>query len=264
MPAERRYRALSPWLRQRFGCQVRSIALDAGFTCPNVDGTVATGGCTFCDNRGFSPHRRLPRLSLAAQVRRSITILSRRYGPARYIAYFQAGTNTHAPVEKLRRVYDEALGHPQVAGLAIGTRPDSVPDPVLDLLQEYTRRVPVFLELGLQPIHPRTLRWMNRGEGPEDFADAVRRCQGRGLDLCAHVILGLPGESWADMMATADALAGQPIDGVKIHNLYVVKGTPLEEMHRRGEARMLEQEEFVALACDFLERTPADRVIHRL
>lgn len=263
-PPARRYRALSGYLRERFGVRVRSVTLDAGFTCPNVDGTVTTGGCVYCDNRSFSPNRRLPRATITAQLQRGVTILTRRYQAERFIAYFQAGTNTHGPEEKLRRLYDEALAHPLVVGLAVGTRPDSVPDPVLDLLQGYARRVPVFLELGLQTVHRRSLEWMNRGHGPEAFFDAAHRCRGRGLDLCAHVILGLPGETRDDMLATADALAGLAVGGVKIHNLYVVKGTPLEEMYHRGEVTLLEKDEYVSVLCDFLERLPAETVVHRL
>jgi radical SAM protein (TIGR01212 family) len=263
-PPTRRYRSLASSLRERFGLRVRTVTIDAGFTCPNVDGTVTTGGCVYCDNRSFSPNRRLPRATVTAQVERGITILSHRYGAERFIAYFQAGTNTHAPVEKLRRLYDEALAHPLIVGLAVGTRPDSVPDDVLDLLQEYARSKPVWLELGLQTIHDRSLDWMNRGHHFDAFVDAVRRCQGRGLELCAHVILGLPGESHEDMLATAHALARLPVEAVKIHNLYVVKNTPLEEMYRRGEAVMMERDEYVRLVCDFLERLPADRVIQRL
>jgi uncharacterized protein len=260
----RRYRSLATYLRERFGQRIRSVTIDAGFTCPNVDGTVTTGGCVYCDNRSFSPNRRLPRATIAEQVNRGIAILSRRYGAERFIAYFQAGTNTHAPVDKLRRLYDEAWAHPSIVGLAVGTRPDSVPDEVLDLLQEYARTRPVWLELGLQTIHDRSLDWMNRGHHFDAFLDAVHRCQGRGLELCAHVILGLPGESHDDMLATADALARLPVGAVKIHNLHVVKDTPLERLYRRGEAVMMERDEYVGLVCDFLERLPADRVIHRL
>jgi radical SAM protein (TIGR01212 family) len=151
-----------------------------------------------------------------------------------------------------------------VVGLAIGTRPDSVPDPVLDLIEGYARDRYVCLELGLQTVHDRSLDWMNRGHHFDAFVDAVRRCRGRGLDLCAHVILGLPGESWADMMATAEALGGLGVQGVKVHNLHVVRRTPLEGMFRRGEVRMLDRAEYVALVCDFLERLPPGMVIHRL
>src|SRR5437588_751495 len=226
---ERRFYPFSRFLRERFGRRVFRVTIDAGFTCPNVDGTVAKGGCVYCDNRSFSPNRRLPRTPIREQVKRSIGILNKRYGVERFLAYFQAATNTYAPVDKLRRLYDEALDHPQVVGLAVGTRPDCVPDPVLDLLQEYARGRYVCLELGLQSIHDRSLDWMNRGHHFDAFADAVDRCQGRGLDLCAHVILGLPGETHADMMATAEALAALTVNAVKIHNLHVVHDTPLEK-----------------------------------
>ncbi len=266
MPSDpnRRYYAFSRFLRERFGGRVQRVTIDAGFTCPNVDGTVTTGGCVYCDNRSFSPNRRLPRASVRAQVERGVELLGRRYGVDRFLAYFQAATNTHAPVERLRRLYDEALDHPQMVGLAVGTRPDSVPDPVLDLLQEYARGRYVCLELGLQSIHDRSLDWMNRGHHYDAFLDAVHRCQGRGLDVCAHVILNLPGESHGDMMATADALAGLPVQAVKIHNLHVVRGTPMEAMYHAGDVPLFTREEYVQTVCDFLERLPAGMVIHRL
>jgi len=261
---ERRYYALSRFLRERFGTKVVRVTVDGGFTCPNVDGAVAVGGCVYCDNRSFSPNRRLPRTTISEQVRRGIALLGKRHGANRFLAYFQAATNTYAPVARLQRLYDEALDHPQIVGLAVGTRPDCVPDPVLDLLEGYARDRYVCLELGLQSVHDRSLDWMNRGHHLDAFLDAVGRCQGRGLDLCVHVILGLPGESPADMLATADALAALPIQGVKIHNLHVVRDTPLEKMFLAGEVRMLEQAEYVRIVCDFLERLPPAMVIHRL
>jgi radical SAM protein (TIGR01212 family) len=261
---ERRYYAFSRFLRERFGRRVYRVTVDAGFTCPNVDGSVAVGGCVYCDNRSFSPNRRLPRTSVREQVRRGVTILQKRYRADRFLAYFQAATNTYAAVDKLRRLYDEALDHPQIVGLAIGTRPDCVPDPVLDLIQSYARDRYVCLELGLQTIHDRSLDWMNRGHHFDAFLDAVQRCQGRGLDLCAHVILGLPGETAADMLATAEALASLPVHAVKIHNLHVVRATPLEEMYRAGAVRVLEMDEYVQVVCDFLERLPSTMVIQRL
>jgi radical SAM protein (TIGR01212 family) len=262
--ADRRYFAFSQFLRERFGTRVYRVTVDGGFTCPNVDGTVAVGGCVYCDNRSFSPNRRLPRTPIRDQLRRGVTILEKRYGADRFLAYFQAATNTYAPVERLRRLYDEALEHPQVVGLAIGTRPDCVPEPVLELIQGYARDRYVCLELGLQTIHDRSLDWMNRGHHYDAFDDAVQRCQGRGLDLCAHVILGLPGESKADMLATADALAALPVDAVKIHNLHVVRNTPMEGMYRNGTVRMMERDEYVGVVCDFLERLPPQMVIQRL
>jgi len=260
----RRYYAFSRFLRERFGARVYRVTVDAGFTCPNVDGTVAVGGCVYCDNRSFSPNRRQPRVPIPEQVRRGIAILQKRYGADQFIAYFQPATNTYAPVDRLRTLYDAALDHPQVVGLAIGTRPDCVPDDVLDLVQGYARARYVCLELGLQTIHDRSLDWMNRGHHFDSFVDAVRRCQGRGFDVCAHVILGQPGESRADMMATAEALAGLPVQAVKVHNLHVVKQTALEEMYRAGQVPLFERDEYAALVCDFLERLPAHVVIHRL
>src|SRR5262249_28453840 len=154
------------------------------------------------------------------QLQRGIAALQQRYGADRFIAYFQAATNTYAPVPRLRSLYDQALAHPQIVGLAIGTRPDCVPDDVLDLIEGYTRDRYVCLELGLQSMHDRSLDWMNRGHHFDAFVDAVNRCQGRGFDICAHVILGLPDESREDMLATANVLAGMPIQAVKIHNLH--------------------------------------------
>jgi radical SAM protein (TIGR01212 family) len=260
----RRYYPFSHFLRERFGAKVYRVTVDAGFTCPNVDGTVAVGGCVYCDNRSFSPNRRQPRMPIAQQVTRGIDILQQRYGADKFIAYFQPATNTYAPVNRLRQLYDEALQHPQIVGLAIGTRPDCVADDVLDLIQGYARDRYVCLELGLQTIHDRSLDWMNRGHHHDAFVDAVQRCAGRGFDVCAHVILGLPGETREDMLATAEELARSPVQAAKIHNLHVVKGTPLEDMYHAGQATLFERDEYVSLVCDFLERLPADMVIHRL
>ena len=205
--AGHRYHPLGGSLRRQFGTRVQKVSLDAGFTCPNVDGTVAVGGCVFCDNRSFSPSRRGPRVSIAEQLERGMRLLKHRYDVDRFLAYFQPATNTYAPVERLRPLYEEALTHPKVVGLAIGTRPDCVPDEVLDLIEELARRTYVSLELGLQTIHDRSLDWMNRGHHHEHFLDAMSRSRGRGVSLCAHVILGLPGESREEMLATAREVA---------------------------------------------------------
>ncbi|MFO0966909.1 MAG: TIGR01212 family radical SAM protein [Gemmataceae bacterium] len=261
---QRRYRPFSRFLKERFGGRVYRVTVDAGFTCPNVDGSVAKGGCVYCDNRSFSPNRRLPRQTIRQQVERGIAILQERFEAERFLAYFQAATNTYAPVEKLRRLYDEALEHPRVVGLAIGTRPDCVPEETLDLVEEYAQRMYVCLELGLQTMHDRSLDWMNRGHHVDAFLDAVERCRRRSFELCVHVILGLPGESSEDMLGTADLIAALPVHAVKIHNLHVVHDTPLEEMYLRGTVRMLDREEYVELVCDFLERLPPRMVIQRL
>ncbi|NBR06074.1 MAG: TIGR01212 family radical SAM protein [Planctomycetes bacterium] len=258
------FNSFNRFLRDKFGEKVYRVTIDGGFTCPNVDGTVTTGGCVYCDNRSFSPNRRLPRITIADQVQKGITFLSKYFECSKFIAYFQAATNTHGKIEKLERVYKEALNHPQVVGLAIGTRPDSVPEPVLELLQDIAKDRFVCLELGLQSAHDRSLVWMNRGHDVDSFTDAVKRSKNRNLDLCAHVILGLPNESIEDMLYTADYLSAMNIDGVKIHNLHVVRDTPMEAMYLRGEVPMMTQSEYVNLICDFLERLPASYTIHRL
>src|SRR5262245_9928997 len=180
----RRYYAFSRFLRERFGTRVYRVTVDGGFTCPNVDGTVTTGGCVFCDNDSFSPNRRIHLKDISAQLARGIAIVGKRFATQRFLAYFQAGTGTHARIEKLRRLYDQALAEPRVVGLSIATRPDSLPAPILDLLSEYRQRTFVGLEIGLQSMHDRSLAWMNRGHDVACFLDAIERCQGRDFDLC--------------------------------------------------------------------------------
>lgn len=242
---------------------MRKVSLDGGFTCPNVDGTVAVGGCVFCDNRSFSPSRRVRRTEIVRQLDLGISKLRRRFDARKFLAYFQPGTNTYAPAERLRDLYEAALEHPQVVGLAVGTRPDCLPEEVLSLLEELARRTYVSLELGLQTMHDRSLAWMNRGHGHAAFVEAVERCRNRGFELGAHVILGIPGESPADMRATAREVARLGLDSVKLHNLYVVEGTPLAGWYRAGEVRLPTREEYVCAVVDFLELLPPECVIER-
>ncbi|HEY2882833.1 MAG TPA: TIGR01212 family radical SAM protein [Pirellulales bacterium] len=264
-----RYYSYNYFLRKKFGGRVQKVSIDAGFTCPNVDGTVAQGGCTFCDNRSFSPSRRSPRMSprdIQGQISEGIRRLKRRYhfNVERFIAYFQPATNTYAPVEKLRPLYEAALEHPDVVGLAIGTRPDCVPNDVLDLLEELAARTYLTVEYGLQTIHNRSLDWMNRGHHHDTFLDAIARSQGRGFEICAHVILGLPGESHDDMLATAREVARLPIDSVKLHNLYAVKHTPLADQVARGEVQLMERAEYLQTLIDFLELLPSQMIVERI
>lgn len=259
----KRYYDLNSFLRDHFGCRVHKVVIDAGFTCPNRDGRVALGGCIYCHEG--SGHSTLGReYSVREQVIRGKEFLRERTGAQRFIAYFQSYTNTYAPIDTLKRLYDEALSVRDVVGLSIGTRPDCVPDSVLDLLEEYARRHHVWVEYGLQSIHARTLELINRGHTPWDFIDAVGRTKGRGIYIGCHVILGLPGETGNDMLETARAVAALGIDGIKIHLLYVLRGTALEAMYQRGEFRVLNMEEYVSLVCDFLELLPPSIVIHRL
>jgi uncharacterized protein len=259
-----RYYGLNYFLRQKFGGRVQKVSLDAGFTCPNVDGTVAVGGCTFCDNRSFSPSRRLPRLGIRGQLDDGMRRLKWRYDVERFIAYFQPATNTYAPVEHLRPLYEEALAHPKVVGLAIGTRPDCVPDDVLDLLEELAGRTYLSVEYGIQTIHDRSLDWMNRGHHHDATLDAIQRSRNRGFEICCHVILGLPGESHADMLATARELARLGLDAVKIHNLYAVKHTPLADQVQRGEVTLFGRDDYIAVLVDFLELLPPQMIVERI
>ena len=249
---------------------MQRVSVDAGLTCPNVDGTVATGGCVFCNNTSFSPSRRLsvvsgPRRDIAEQLQEGILRLQRRYGDCEhFIAYFQPATNTYAPVDRLRSLYEQALTHPKVIGLAIGTRPDCVGHDILDLLTDIARRRFLSVEYGMQTMHDRSLDWMNRGHHHGAMADAVSRSRNRGFEIGAHVILGLPGESREDMRDTARELARLRVDAVKLHNLYVVRDTPLAEQIRRGETRLLSRDEYVRSVVDTLELLPSYTVIQRM
>ncbi len=259
------YFACNFHLRQTFGRRVQKVSVDAGFTCPNVDGTVAVGGCTFCDNRSFSPSRRLPRGKILGQIDQSIVRMRLRYNKCNdYLAYFQPATNTYAPVDRLRAVYEEALSHPQVVGLVIGTRPDCVPNEVLDLIEELASRVYVAVEYGMQTMHDRSLDWMNRGHHHDAMIDAVERSRGRGFEIGTHIMLGLPGESHEDMMATAREVGRLGIDAVKIHNLYCVKNTPLAEQVASGEVRLMERGEYVQTLVDFIELLPPTVIVDRI
>jgi radical SAM protein (TIGR01212 family) len=259
-----RYHSYNYFLRGKFGQRVQKVSIDAGFTCPNVDGTVAIGGCTFCDNRSFSPSRRVPRMDILDQISDGIRRLKTRYICEKFLAYFQPATNTYAPVAKLRPLYERALEHDQVVGIAIGTRPDCVPEDVLDLLTEIAGRTYLAVEYGAQTIHNRSLDWMNRGHHHESFLDAVERSRGRGFEICAHMILGLPGESPADMLATAREMARLKIDAVKIHNLYAVKRTELAEQVERGEVQLMERDDYVRTLVDCLEVLPPATIVERI
>ncbi len=252
------------FFRQHFGLPVWKVSVDAGLGCPNRDGTLATGGCVFCDPASFSPSRRREAIPITRQIDEGIRQLKSRRNAERFVAYFQPGTNTYTTPQRLREVYDQAIAHPEVVGLIVGTRPDCLDDEVLDLLGEFSQRTWLSIELGLQSIHDESLRWMHRGHRYDAFPDAVRRARLRGLNIGAHVILGLPGESPQQTAATARELARLEIDSVKLHNLHAVRNTPLAEMVRDGRVRLPEFREYVARAVDFLELLPEDCVVDRL
>lgn len=264
MSRQVRYHDLNTYFRRRFGCRVHKIALDADLTCPNRDGRIGVGGCIYCNPRGSGTGARASGLTLTDQLERGKAAVAKRFKAKKFIAYFQSFSNTYAPVPVLRALYDEALAVDDVVGLSIGTRPDCVADPVLDLIEDYARQSLVWIEYGLQSAHDATLERIGRGHDFQCFANAVERTRDRGVQICAHVILGLPGESQAHMIETADRLAALGIDGVKLHLLYVVRGTGMERLLVQGVYRCLEQAAYVDLVCDFIERLPPEMVIQRL
>jgi uncharacterized protein len=264
MAADLPYRDLNSFLKGRFGQRVQKITLDAGLTCPNRDGRVGTGGCLYCNVRGSGTGAWGRGQGIPAQMEAGMARLARRYGAARFIAYFQSFSNTYAPATRLRELYDAALAWPQVVGLAIGTRPDCLEDEALDLLAGYARDRLVWLELGLQSAHDVTLRRLNRGHDVACFTEAAARAAARGLAVVAHVILGLPGEGADEIEATARYLARLPVHGVKIHLLYVVKDSGLARLHSAGEYVCLTEDQYVNGVVDFIERLPPHLVIHRL
>ena len=261
---DKRYNDFNSYLRSLFGCRVQKITVDAGLSCPNRDGTVSTGGCIFCNARGSGTGAFSRGLTITEQVAQGKKFLARRYKAKKFLVYFQSFSNTYAPVDKLQTLYDEALDDEDVVGLSIGTRPDCVDRPVLELLQGYAGRRLIWIEYGLQSASDKTLEFINRGHDVRSFENAVKATSNRGIKICAHVIIGLPGETRKDILNTAGAISDLGIDGVKLHLLYVVKGTPLEALYRKGDYRCLEQQEYVDLVCDFLEHIPPQMVIQRL
>lgn len=258
------YRDYNSYLRDLFGCRVQKISLDAGLTCPNRDGTLGYGGCVYCNDRGSGTGAARSHSSITEQIQSAKSYLATRYKARKFLAYFQSFSNTYAPLTRLKALYEEALAVEDVVGLTIGTRPDCVPDEVLDCLEVISTRSPVWMEYGLQSAKDATLRAIGRGHSARDFVDAVLRTHQRGLPVCAHVILGLPGETREDMMATSRFLASLPIDAVKIHLLYVVRGTVLEEWYRRGAYSCLSRDEYVSLVGEFLLYLSPRLIIQRL
>ena len=254
------YHSLGVFYRSTFGERVWKISVDAACTCPNRDGAISSRGCVFCDPESFSPSRRVGELAhrpaIIDQITTGISCVKRRCKANKFIAYFQPATNTYGPIDRLKKAFHEAASHPDVVGLAIGTRPDCVDDEVLDMLAELAERTWLVVEYGVQTIHDRTLDLLRRGHRFDAFLDAFQRSRSRGLNVGAHVILGLPGESRDDMQATARALARMDIHSVKPHNLYAVRNTVLADWVSAGTVRLPDLHEYVGYLVDFLELTP--------
>ncbi len=251
-------------LLRRYGERIHKVAINAGMTCPNRDGSKGQGGCTFCNNVSFSPNaRRAP--DVASQIKAGRRVIAKRTRAARFLAYFQAYTNTYADVEYLSGLYGQALAEPDVVGLSIGTRPDCVPDAVLDLLAGYQAQGrEVWLELGLQSAFDETLERVNRGHGFAEYRRAVRAARLRGLKVCAHLIVGMPGEGREHALSSLEQVLALGVDGLKLHPLHVVKGTALAREWRQGEYTPLAFDDYISIAADMIERTPPGVVFHRV
>lgn len=258
------YRSFNNYLKETFGERVYRVPLDAGFTCPNRDGTRLFGGCTFCDERGSGAPTIKTALSIKNQLQSGMARIRKRFKAEKFLAYFQAFTNTYAPEGVLKELYDVALEPKEVVGLAVGTRPDCLDDNILALLKTYHEKTFLFLEVGVQTIHNRTLEAINRGHSGEEFFDAVERAHKHGLRMATHLIFGLPGETEADMMETVRRVAPLGLTAIKIHQLCIYKGTPMEEDYRAGRLQTMEEDTYVRLVADALEMLPPDMVIMRL
>lgn len=255
---------LNQHYRSKFGCKVYKLAIDAGFTCPNRDGTVGTGGCIFCSQYGGGEFAQGQCESVAAQLEHAKARVAAKIHSGKYIAYFQSFTGTYAPVERLRQLYYDAIAPEDIVGLAIGTRPDCLDKKVVSLLSQINRVKPVSIELGLQTIHAATARYIRRGYETSVYCDAVKRLKAAGLEVVTHIILGLPGETCDMMVQTTRQAVLAGTDGVKFHLLHVLKGTALEKDYLAGKFRCLELDEYARILDACLRVLPAHIVVHRI
>jgi len=259
----KRYYSLNYFLRQKFGEKVIKISLDAGFTCPNRDGNKSRGGCIFCSPRGSGDFT-MTSPDLSQQFEEAKEMMSKKWKKGKYIGYFQAYTNTYAPVEVLREKYYTVLNKEDVVGLAIATRPDCLPEDVLELLEEINEKTYLWVELGLQTIHEETAKLINRGYPLSDYINAMEELRKRNIDVVTHCILGLPGESKEDMLKTIDFVAHTDTQGIKLHLLHLMKDTPMVKLYEEGKLKLMEKDEYVDLVVDCIEILPPYMVIHRL
>jgi len=262
--SDKKYNQFSQYLRSKFGTKVYKVTIDAGFSCPNRDGTISSGGCIFCDNSGSFSQAHSANQPVKAQLSEGIENLKKRFGAKKFISYLQAYTNTYADIDKLNEIYSNALDNPDVVGLSIGTRPDCVDDAKLDLIGDIAQKHHTWLEFGLQSIHNKTLKLINRGHDYECFETAFLKAKARNINICVHVILGLPQETKEDMLETAKRLGELEVSGVKIHQLCVLKDTQLESLYNTNQIKLFSEEEYINLCCDFLEYLSPQTTIHRL
>lgn len=260
----KRYHSLNYFLRNKFGEKVFKISLDGGFSCPNRDGKISSGGCLFCSERGSGDYAGNRELSITKQFQDIKKMMAQKWKSGKYIAYFQAYTNTYAPIEELREKYEEALKQEGVVAVAIATRPDCLGDDVLDFLEEINNKVYVWIELGLQTSNDETAKKINRGYSLEVFEDAMKKLKKRKIDVVVHDILGLPGESKEDMLKTIDYIAHSGAKGIKFHLLHLMKQTPMVKIYEKGQLEFLSQEDYIELVTKGITMLPKDMVVHRL
>ena len=258
------YHSFDYMLKERFGEKIYKVALDAGMTCPNRDGTLGSRGCIFCSAGGSGDFAGSRPDSITQQIEKQAASIRQKRGVAKFIAYFQAYTNTYAPVNYLRKIYTEAISHPDIVAISIGTRPDCLDEDILQLLDELNQKKPVWVELGLQTIHEATAQYIRRGYPLSCFEQAVSELRKRNLDVIVHTILGLPGESKNDILSTIEYLNHQDIQGIKLQLLHVLKGTDLAEDYLAGKFQVYTMEEYLELVIDCLEHLNPEIVIHRL
>ena len=261
---EKRYHSLNYFLRNKFGEKIYKISLDGGFTCPNRDGKVSKGGCTFCSARGSGDFAGSRILSITEQFEDRKKMMEKKWKDGKYIAYFQAYTNTYAPVEELTRKYEEALAQENVIALSIATRPDCLDEDVLDYLEELKKKIYLWVELGLQNVNDETGRNFNRGYDLEVFDKSLKELQKRGIEVVVHTIFGLPGETKEDMLKTIDYVAHSGAQGIKFHLLHLMTGTKMVEQYESGELQLLSKEDYIDLICKGIAMIPEEMVVHRL
>ncbi len=259
-----KYYSLNHYLRDTFGCKVYKLSLDGGFTCPNRDGTIDTRGCIFCSKGGSGDFAESRLLSITEQIEQGKKRVESKIKSGKYIAYFQAFTNTYAPVEALRKKFYEAINHKNIVALSIATRPDCLGDDILALLDELNKIKPVFVELGLQTIHEKSAAYIRRGYPLSVYDNAVKKLKAIGINIVVHVILGLPNESKADMLETVKYVCNSGINGIKLQLLHILKNTDLADEYYRGNVKVLELDEYIDLVKACVEIIPKDIVIHRL
>ena len=260
----KRYHTWNYYLRNNFGQKIFKVSINAGFTCPNIDGKVAYGGCTYCSKEGSGDFAGNPKDDLIKQFTNIKEMMHKKWHSAKYIGYFQAYTNTYAPLEILKEKYETILSQEDVVGLSISTRPDCLEDDVLEYLAELNERTNLWVELGLQTIHDKTAKIINRGHNYKTFLEGVEKLKSKNIKTVVHIINGLPGEDYNMMMETAKAVADLDVHGIKIHLLHVIKNTPMAKMLEKNMMELMTQDDYVNLVCDQLEILPPEMIIHRL